>query len=74
MLRNYYRTKTTNGFSGFRLFYEYAKKRPMKHSTFEVNVHPANPYYDAEEERILAAQWENDLNFPVRLISYDQLG
>ena len=73
-LRNYYPTKTSEGFSGFRLFYEYAKKRPMNHRTFEVNVHPANPYYDAEEERILAAPWESDLNFPIQLISYNQLG
>lgn len=73
ILRNYYRTQTSDGFSGFRLFYEYAKKRPMKHRTFEVNVHPGNPYYDAEEEQILSAPWEADLDFPVRLISYDQL-
>ena len=78
VLRNYYRTKTCDGFSGFRLFYEYAKNQPrnqgMNHRTFEVNVHPANPYYDADEEQILAGSWEQDLNFPVRLISYDQLG
>ncbi|NQW23059.1 MAG: ChbG/HpnK family deacetylase [SAR202 cluster bacterium] len=72
-LRNYYRTKTSDGFSGFRLFYEYAKKRPMNHRIFEVNVHPANPYYDAMEEQILAGPWERELNFPVRLISYDQM-
>lgn len=72
-LRNYYHTETSNGFSGFRLFYEYAKKQRMKHRTFEVNVHPANPYYDSEEERILAAPWESDLDFPIRLISYKQL-
>ena len=45
----------------------------MNHHTFEVNVHPANPYYDYDEERILAGRWEKDLDFPVRLISYDQL-
>jgi len=74
-LRNYYRTKTTDGFSGFRLFYEYARNLPMKHRSFEVNVHPANPYYDAAgEEQILASAWEDQLDFPVRLISYDQLG
>ena len=73
VLRNYYRTKTTDGFSGFRLFYEYAKKRPMNHRIFEVNVHPANPYYDAMEEQILAGPWERDLNFSVRLISYNQI-
>ena len=35
LLRNYVGMKTTDGFSGFRLFYESAKDRRMGHRTFE---------------------------------------
>lgn len=72
-IRHYYQTKTSDGFSGFRLFYEYAKARRMKHRTFEVNVHPANPFYDAGETEILMGPWHDDLDFPIRLISYHDL-
>ena len=76
-LRHYYRTKTSDGFSGFRLFYEYAKSRPksrpMKQRTFEVNVHPTNPYYEAGETEILKGRWQEDIDFPIRLISYHEL-
>ena len=73
VLRNYYKSTTTEGFSGFRLFYEYAKLKRMNHKTFEVNVHPANPYYHSSEEALLATEWWKDLPFPVRLISYHEL-
>ncbi len=73
MLRNYYRTKTTDGFSGFRLFYEYAKSRKMGQSTFEVVVHPANDYYHPSEVEILKGPWRDELKFPVRLINYREL-
>ncbi|MQF67153.1 ChbG/HpnK family deacetylase [SAR202 cluster bacterium AD-802-F09_MRT_200m] len=72
-IRHYYRTKTSDGFSGFRLFYEYAKSRPMKHRTFEVNVHPTNPYYEAGETEILKGRWQEEIDFPIRLISYHEL-
>ena len=72
MLRHYYSTKTTDGFSGFRLFYELGKIHKMGQRTFEVVVHPANQYYDAEEAEILTGSWRNDMKFPVRLINdYD---
>ena len=70
MLRNYYRTKTTDGFSGFRLFYEYGKERKMTQRTFEVVVHPANDYYDISEIEILKSSWQQEVRFPVRLINY----
>lgn len=73
LLRHYYSTKTTNGFSGFRLFYEYAKSNKMRHRTFEVVVHPENSYYDAEEAEILETDWGDQLRFPVNLISYHDL-
>jgi predicted glycoside hydrolase/deacetylase ChbG (UPF0249 family) len=73
LLKHYYRTKTTDGFSGFRLFLEYAKLRKMNHRTFEVMVHPSNEYYDPEEIELLRGAWQEDLDFPVRLISYHDL-
>jgi len=73
MLRNYYRTKTTDGFSGFRLFYEYAKSHKMGQGTFEVVVHPANDYYDSSEVEILKGPWRDELKVPVRLINYREL-
>jgi len=44
-----------------------------KQRTFEVNVHPTNPYYHAEETEILMGPWADDLGFPIRLISYHEL-
>ena len=73
LLRNYVRTKTTEGFSGFRLFYESAKSRRLNHRTFEVNVHPASTYFDAREEEIIQGPWFSELRFPIRLISYHEL-
>ena len=74
VLRHYFHTDTSDGFSGFRLFYECAKSRTLKHRSFEVNVHPANPYYDPEELEILQGPWREDVRFPIRLISYHELG
>lgn len=73
VLRNYVRAKTTDGFSGFRLFYESARSRRLNHHTFEVNVHPASTYYDAGEEKIIQGPWLGELRFPIRLISYHEL-
>jgi predicted glycoside hydrolase/deacetylase ChbG (UPF0249 family) len=73
LLRNYYRTKTTDGFSGFRLFYEYARTHKMNQRTFEVNVHPENPYYDAGEMDILRGPWREAIRLPIRLISYYEI-
>lgn len=72
-LRRYFRTKTTDGFSGFRLLYESAKAYKMRQHTFEVNVHPENSYYDSSEIEILEGPWEEEVGFPIRLISYNDL-
>lgn len=73
MLRHYYRTKTTQGFSGFRLFYEYSKRKRMNFSSFEAVVHPGSDYYDPGEIEILQTAWQEDLRFPIRLISYHDI-
>jgi len=74
LLRKYVGMKTTDGFSGFRLFYESAKDRRLSHRTFEVNVHPASTYYDAGEEELVQGAWTDGIRFPIRLISYNDLG
>ena len=73
LLRHYFPTKTTDGFSGFRLFYESARLGKMDHRTFEANVHPGNSYYHPEEVEILKGPWRDALSFPVRLISYHEI-
>ena len=73
LLRHYFRTRTTDGFSGFRLFYEYARSQRMGQRTLEVNVHPENPYYHAEKVELLMGPWPDALRFPSRLISYHEL-
>lgn len=74
LLRHYYRTKTTQAFSGFRLFYENAKSSKMKYPTkVEVCVHPGSDYYDPSEIEILQGPWREELGFPIRLISYDDI-
>jgi len=72
-LKHWYSTKTTDGFSGFRLLYESARSRKLNHRTFEVNVHPESSYYDSSEEKILRSEWQEDVGFPIRLISYLEL-
>ena len=73
MLRHYYKSKTTQGFSDFKMFYEQALANGIKHRNFEVVVHPGNTYYDAEEIELLRGPWRDELAFPVRLISYGEL-
>ena len=73
VLRNYYPTKTTDGFSGFDLFHRIGSTRRLAHGTFEVVVHPGNDYYDAKEVEILEGSWSDPLKFQVRLVSYHDL-
>jgi len=73
VLRHYFRTKTTAGFSGFDLLHEVGSLRVLKHKTFEVVVHPGNDYYAPEEIEILEGPWCDSLKFPVRLVSYSEL-
>lgn len=73
LLRYYYRTKSTQAFSGFRLFYENAKIGRMRHRTVEVGVHPANDYYDPNETEILQGPWREELGFEIQLISYHDI-
>lgn len=73
VLRHYFRTRTTAGFSGFDLFHQVGSLKRLKHESFEVVVHPGNNYYAPEEIEILEGPWRDSLKFPVRLVSYSEL-
>jgi predicted glycoside hydrolase/deacetylase ChbG (UPF0249 family) len=73
LLRHYYRTKTTDGFSDFSLFYQNAKSGKLKRRVYEVTVHPGSSYYPTDEIDLLKGPWRESLDFPVQLISYAEL-
>ena len=72
-LKHYYRTKTTQGFTDFKAFIEQGTRRQIKHRTVEVMVHPGSDVYEDESDQ-LAAPWNEDMKFPVRLINYRDIG
>ena len=69
-LRYFPLSKTTEGFGNFKLFYENACLSRMKFRTFEAVVHPGSQYYGPEEVELLKGNWQDDILFPVRLVSY----
>ena len=73
LLKTYYRTKTTQGFTDFRLFCEYALTKEIHHKTCELMIHPGNQCYDQTEVELLRGPWRDSLGFPVRLINYRDL-
>jgi predicted glycoside hydrolase/deacetylase ChbG (UPF0249 family) len=73
VLRHYFRTATTSGFSGFDLFHALGTQKDLKHKSFEVVVHPGNDYYAPEELETLEGPWREQLKFPVRLVNYSEL-
>ncbi len=73
LLKTCYQTKTTEGFTDFRLFCEYASANRMKYRTCELMIHPGNRFYDQSEVELLRSPWRDSLGFPVRLISYRDL-
>ena len=75
LLRRYYRTATTGGFTDFKTFYESGKTSRPKHRVIELMVHPGSRAFDYEDEtEILSGPWRDDLSFPVRLVNYHGVG
>jgi predicted glycoside hydrolase/deacetylase ChbG (UPF0249 family) len=74
-LRHYLRTRTTEGFSDFGSFFRAAKERPLHLRNLEVMVHPAagDEFGFREEIELLETDWEKELPFQVRLLSFHQL-
>lgn len=75
LLRHYVRTKTTQRFGEFKAFHELATTGKLKGRTFEVMVHPGSQAFDYEDEtELLRSPWREALGFPIRLVSYLDLG
>jgi len=72
-LKYYYRTTTTQGFTDFKTFCEYGTSRKAKYRVVEVMVHPG-AHNSEEETTLLNGPWREALEFPVHLISYNDLG
>lgn len=74
-LRNWVRTKTTDGFSDFSSFIRASRERPLGLGSLEVMVHPGadNELGFQDEIEVLETSWEDELPFPVRLLSYHEL-
>ena len=74
LLRNYYKTVTTDGLTDFRTFYELSKMLRPDHRTVELIVHPGSRAFDYEDEaNILRGPWQDALMFPVRMVNYSEI-
>ena len=72
MLRKYYGTETTSGFTDFLTFCENCKVKGIKHESVELMVHPGLKDYE-KETALLYTDWQNDLPYAVKLINYNEL-
>lgn len=68
LLRNYYRTKTTDFFASAAIFAN--NMQVMEDKVMEIMCHPGSPFYSSETE-ILKSDWLNYEN--IKLISYNKL-
>ena len=74
ILRHYYQTKTTSGFTNFITFYENGKLKKLgRHKTIEVVIHPGGAGSYEDETTLLKSSWQGLLPFTIDLISYYQL-
>ncbi|MFM2294050.1 MAG: hypothetical protein RLZZ350_463 [Verrucomicrobiota bacterium] len=73
-LRNYFATRTTDGFTSLEIFATKASRAGLekKFRTMELMVHPGGADF-ASETALLATEWWRGLKFPVELMSYDEL-
>lgn len=72
VLRYYYLTKTTSGFTDFLTFYEIGQLNRLRHDSIEIMSHPGRPGNERETS-LLGSDWEERLTFPIQLINYNQL-
>lgn len=71
-LRYYYRTITTSGFGSLKAFCELANRKPIKHESVEVMVHPGHAQYQ-HETKLLYSEWWREMPFKIELINYHDL-
>jgi predicted glycoside hydrolase/deacetylase ChbG (UPF0249 family) len=73
VLRRYYQSITTSGFTDFATFCNLgSRSRRLNRDSLEVHVHPGAEFY-ADETALLEDSWQDELKFPVRLISHHEL-
>jgi hypothetical protein len=75
-LRYYYRTVTTKAFTSFAVFHERAKgparRQVMGYDTMELMVHPGHSDFE-NETRLLEKDWQGELGWSGKLITYHDL-
>ena len=72
MISKVYKTKTTSGFTDLIAFYKNAKLNKIHHKTVEIMVHPGQ-IVDEGENELLSSSWNDELQYPIDLINYNQL-
>jgi predicted glycoside hydrolase/deacetylase ChbG (UPF0249 family) len=72
LLKNYKRTKTTQGFTDLKAFCELGSSRELSYKNVEIMVHPGLDGYDDGTD-LLSGPWLQGLKFPVKLINYTDL-
>lgn len=72
MLRHFYCTKTTDGFTSFSTFYERLQSGLNWQGSIELMCHPGHKHFQAETE-LLRGPWKEQLGRNVQLISYNEL-
>lgn len=71
-LRNFYATRTTDGFTELLSYHAELGRRALSHRTVELMVHPGAAYA-AEEVAVLKSDWLAASGLDARLISYRDL-
>jgi len=70
-LKNYFKTKTTDGFTSLDVFLKKADQININYC-IELQAHPGNIKYQTETQ-MFGCEWVQKLPFPIKLISYDGL-
>lgn len=63
---------TTQAGSDLATLISVGSRQPLAFRTVEALAHPGNPYYSGDLQ-LLLSPWEEELCFPVRLVSYHQV-
>ena len=72
LLKHFFPTKTTQGFTDFKTFHQCAISGTLNHRFIELMVHPGYEPY-AQETELLSEDWQEACPLPVRLVSYSDL-
>lgn len=72
LLRRYYKTRTTQGFTDFKAFVEYGTTKNMTHGCVEAMVHLGADGYEDESE-LLETPWQDSLGSQITTIGYHDL-